>query len=710
MTTYKTPKEAIDQLIVSVGKTIVLAAPLGAGKANHLLNELYQRAKTDADIQLTILTALTLQIPSVSSFLEAQFLEPFLKRVFKNYPNLAFEKDRLCNQLPANVNIVEFYYKAGQFTHHPYGQKHYLSSNYTHVARDVFNRGVNVICQQVCRGEIDGQEVFSLSSNPDTSIDLINMLKADSRAFVTIAQTNQDLPFMYGESVVGRDYFDILVDNRDLDYAMFAPPKMSVPDPDYMIGLHASSLIKDDGEIQIGIGSLGDALVYSLALRQDNNDQYKEILRALEINDTSFPVLDKEGAQTRFEKGLFAATEMLVDSFAMLYQKGILKKKVYDSVILQRLLNQGLIEEKFDASIFDTLLEHHAISQHLSASDVDFLKEFGIVKPNVQFVDGTLVLDDGLTLKTDIYQFDRSLVLGDKLRNGAVAHAGFFLGPRAFYDFLKELPVAERKLFRMKRISQINHLYGHEEIDYLQRINGRFINTCMKVSLNGAACSDALEDGNQISGVGGQYNFVSMAHELPGARSILQLRSCRVNAKGKVESNIVFNYGNCTIPRHLRDIVITEYGIADLRSKTDQEVAAQLIQIADSRCQSQLIKQAQAANKLPSDFVLDARFTQNLPERYSSILEQYKQKGLFPAFPQGHDFTDEELRIGAALKNLKALSQSKINFIKFVITAMCAPHNKQHFVDELSRMGLDEPVNLKQRFYQKLLLHALCID
>ena len=34
-------------------------------------------------------------------------------------------------------------------------------------------------------------------------------------------------------------------------------------------------------------------------------------------------------------------------------------------------------------------------------------------------------------------------------------------------------------------------------------------------------------------------------------------------------SNVVSNYGHITIPRHLRDIVITEYGIAELRSKTD---------------------------------------------------------------------------------------------------------------------------------------------
>ena len=106
----------------------------------------------------------------------------------------------------------------------------------------------------------------------------------------------------------------------------------------------------------------------------------------------------------------------------------------------------------------------------------------------------------------------------------------------------------------------------------------------MKATLFGAAASDGLEDGRVVSGVGGQYNFVAMAHELAGARSILLLRATR-EAGGAVESNIVFNYGHATIPRHLRDIVVTEYGIADLRGRTDAEVAGALIAIADRRFQ-----------------------------------------------------------------------------------------------------------------------------
>src|SRR5690606_30344206 len=146
----------------------------------------------------------------------------------------------------------------------------------------------------------------------------------------------------------------------------------------------------------------------------------------------------------------------------------------------------------------------------------------------------------------------------------------------------------------MTAVSKVNQLYGDETLERLQRQHARFVNTSMKVTLNGAAASDTVAGGRVVSGVGGQYNFVAMAHALDGARSILLLRSTRLTRRGKLESNVVPEYGQCTIPRHLRDIVISEYGIADLRGKTDAECADQLIRIADSRFQQGLIKAAQA--------------------------------------------------------------------------------------------------------------------
>jgi acyl-CoA hydrolase len=212
----------------------------------------------------------------------------------------------------------------------------------------------------------------------------------------------------------------------------------------------------------------------------------------------------------------------------------------------------------------------------------------------------------------------------------------------------------------------------------------------MKVSLSGAASSDELDDNTQVSGVGGQYNFVAIAHELSDARSILQLRSTSLSKNGSRVSNIVFSYANCTIPRHLRDIVITEYGIADLRSKTDEEVAIALIHIADSQFQEELLKKAKAHKKIRYDYQIPERFKKNTPQYYDKIFSELKQQSYFPSFPLGSDFTGEEIQIGRALKYLKNLSYRKPSLLKHL----------------LGRMKLKKPKGLKERIQRKILIKA----
>jgi acyl-CoA hydrolase len=140
-------------------------------------------------------------------------------------------------------------------------------------------------------------------------------------------------------------------------------------------------------------------------------------------------------------------------------------------------------------------------------------------------------------------------------------HGGFILGPRGFYAALRDLPESERRQFSMCGVSFLNQLDGEQQaLKIAQRRHARFINSSLMVTLMGAAVSDGLADGRVISGVGGRYNFVAMAHALPDARSILTLRSTR-EKNSLLTSNIVWNYANATIPRHLRDIVVTEYGV-----------------------------------------------------------------------------------------------------------------------------------------------------
>jgi len=64
------------------------------------------------------------------------------------------------------------------------------------------------------------------------------------------------------------------------------------------------------------------------------------------------------------------------------------------------------------------------------------------------------------------------------------------------------------------------------------------------------------------------------------------------NSRGKQTSNVVWSYGHVTIPRHLRDIVVNEYGIADLRGAADKDVVAAMLSITDKKFQNELLQTA----------------------------------------------------------------------------------------------------------------------
>jgi len=698
----------VDAVIADVGKNIVLGIPLGLGKPNHFVNELYDRAKLDKGIYLTIITALTLEKPKGKTLLEKRFFTPFSKRVFGDFPDMLYEIDRSNNMLPSNVKVIEFYLPAGKYKNDKHAQRNYISSNYTHVARDLIDRGVNVIAQMINLSS--NKNSLSLSCNADVTPDIISEYKNEKIVFV--GQVNRNLPYMYGDAEMPIESFDYIIDNIIYDFRLFGPPKMPVSNTDYMIGLLASTLVKDNGELQIGIGSLGDSLVYALKIRHEQNATYQSILKDLEVDNNFGKIISRIGGKEKFEMGLFGATEMLVDSFMFLVDNGIMKRKVYDHIIIQKLINAKLIlEDKVTEDTLFLLLSHGAISPHLTLSDFNFLQHFGIFKENLLFQNGNIVFQDGNKVEADMNKDKcaKKIVLqclGNKLKNGHIIHAGFFVGPTKFYNWLREMSEEKRRQINMKSVRKINQLYGHEEIDRLHRRNARFINTCLMMTLSGAAVSDGLADGTVISGVGGQYNFVEMAHALPDGHSILQLRATR-SSGGNIISNIIWNYGHITIPRHLRDIVITEYGIAFIRGKTDEEIIKELIQIADSRFQNELIAKAKHSGKLSAEYELPITYKNNHPESINQQLSKYKKEGYFPAFPFETDFTKEEQVIGKALKSLKKNTSTTYKKIKSALRALMIFRVPAKTIPYLKRMKLERPNSVEEIFYQKLLISEL---
>jgi len=331
-----------------------------------------------------------------------------------------------------------------------------------------------------------------------------------------------------------------------------------------------------------------------------------------------------------------------------------------------------------------------------------------VLRPGVRRDGDWLLAEDGTRLHNDLLDeahFEAACqhLLGARLAGGVFMTGGFFLGPNDFYERLRSMPPQELAKIDMTRIDFINQLYGRHpgesDLKRAQRRGARFMNSTMIVTLLGAAASDALESGQVVSGVGGQYNFVAMAHAIADARSILMLRATHDNKDG-LKSSIVWSYGHVTIPRHLRDIVITEYGVADLRGQGDAEIVKRLIAVADSRFQADLISQAQAHGKLEAGWQLPERYRHNLPQTLDDKLHPWSQAAMLPAFPFGTDLTADELHIVTALKRLKRATQNPLELVQMTVRSLWA--DKTAPPAYLERLGLAEASSFKDMFVRKL--------
>jgi acyl-CoA hydrolase len=315
--------------------------------------------------------------------------------------------------------------------------------------------------------------------------------------------------------------------------------------------------------------------------------------------------------------------------------------------------------------------------------------EQGLYAASEMFVDGFM----------ELY---REGILKRRASDGAILHGGFFLGTEEFYQFLRELPEDERDLFRMCGISFVNELYGEEETKRKDRVEARFVNNAMMATMLGETISDGLDDGRIVSGVGGQYNFVAQAFALEDARSVMTLNATR-SSGGKTVSRILPSYGHTTIPRHLRDVFVTEYGVADLRGKSDRDCIAAMIGISDSRFQEELVRAAKDAGKLEQDFEVPVHQRENTPESVAAALAPLKDAGHCATFPFGSSFTEEERALLPALALLKERTASRWGMAGAVLGALTSGEPRGEDLPLIRRMGLAKPENMRERLYRRLL-------
>jgi acyl-CoA hydrolase len=553
-----------------------------------------------------------------------------------------------------------------------------------------------------------------LGSNPDVTLDLLEHLAPERQAgreVVVIGEVNRQMPYMFGPAAVGPETFDSLIEHARYEYDLFAPPNQRLSTVDYAIGLYGARLIRDGGTLQIGIGELGDAVVYGLQLRHQQNAEFREILNGLKASERFGPMLDSIGDASSFETGLYGCTEMFVDGFLDLYRSGVLRRRVYDDLTIQRLLNDGAISERIDEQLLAALAQE-SFGSPFSAAEFASLQKAGVFRSDCRYRNGRIENAEGQSAAASFATPHArgellAVCTGRQLSGGVLLHGSFFLGPRGFYAALRDLPETERRQFPMCGVSFVNQLDGHDQaLKIAQRRHGRFLNSSMMVTLLGSAVSDGLADGRVVSGVGGQYNFVAMAHSLPGARSILTVRSTR-EKNSKLSSNILWSYGNATIPRHLRDVVVTEYGVADLRGLSDEDVIAALLNIADSRFQDGLKREAQAAGKLRRGYQIPDGHRNNVPRSLEERFILPRARGLFSEFPFGTDFTGEEIVLAKALSSLKNRISGGWPRVKALVRAAAPLDIPAAIRPYLERMSLMAPKNRQEWLWQRLLVREL---
>ncbi|WP_449422410.1 acetyl-CoA hydrolase/transferase C-terminal domain-containing protein [Rhodanobacter lindaniclasticus] len=637
---YSDTDACASDLADALGPDLRIAAPLGLGKPHGLLNALYRLTAADPTRSMRLYTALSLTRPQPKPGLEQRFLQPFLDRHFGADaidPQYALDEAR--DALPPNVVVHEFYLQTGALLHAGSAQRNYISQNYTHVARDLALQDINVLVQLVARRETPDGVRYSLSCNPDLTLDFLRQLQlAGARRPLCVAVVHPDLPWLGGDAEVPADYFDVELQPPSSP-RLFALPRLPIDLAEYAIGLHASTLVRDGGCLQIGIGALSDALVKAVLLRQQQNTAWRCMLVALDPAGSTHAQAGALGGLAGFKTGLYGASEMVMDGFMHLQRAGILKRRSWDNLALERASLSGR--------------------------------------------------------------------LNPATPGGHYLRGAFFLGSRELYEWLNATEASDPDAIDMCAVSRVNQIYGdHQALATLQRRDARFFNTCMKATLLGAAVSDTLEDGAVVSGVGGQYNFVAMAHELPGGRSVLLLRATRRH-RGGIESTIRWSHGQTTIPRHLRDIVVTEYGVADLRGKSDSECIEAMLSICDARFLDALCAEAKSHGKLAADFAIPDAWRRHQPEALHDALAPFRGKGQLPVFPFGSDFDEVEQRLLPALEWLQSSNQRWRGRWQ-LLRACCRPGDIAEGEPEaLQRMGLDTPASPTEWLQRRLLQAAL---
>lgn len=167
--------------------------------------------------------------------------------------------------------------------------------------------------------------------------------------------------------------------------------------------------------------------------------------------------------------------------------------------------------------------------------------------------------------------------------------AAFALGTKELYDFIDDNP----------SIMIADGHWVNDPFVIAQNDNQVSINTTIEVDLTGQCASESIGS-VQFSGTGGQSDTAIGAQRSKNGRSFIALYSTAMvkdhTTGERVEISKIaaqLKQGACvSLSRNDVDLVVTEYGVAELRGTTIRERVDRLIAIAHPKFREQLYKEA----------------------------------------------------------------------------------------------------------------------
>ena len=120
-----------------------------------------------------------------------------------------------------------------------------------------------------------------------------------------------------------------------------------------------------------------------------------------------------------------------------------------------------------------------------------------------------------------------------------------------------------------------------------------------------------------------------------------------------------------------------------------------------------MLKAAVAAGKLAADYVIPEIHRNNTPQRLSDFMQQGRDRGLFPMYPLGSDFTDEEKALAHSLRNLKDLRAEPAKMFRQTLRSLLNDVDDAEARPYLERIQLLHPETPREKILQQLLLLEL---